>query len=378
MCSKVETGWLTKSLPPEFQLLIECCQANFTLRRGRSSKTRQSNVDWLRFRALAERHRVEGLAWNGLRELSIEHSQEIADSLLAAAREIAEHGLRAAFECKRLKEYFGSHGVPILFLKGLAVGHLAYGDAFRKAASDIDVLVPADQIRQAGSRLRKLGYRAVLPECDDDATLERWHGGSKESIWVDKNGALCLELHSALTDHQDLISGIGISSPFQTVTVIQGITLATLANDELFAYLCVHGASSAWFRLKWIADLAGLLDGSSEAELARMLTRAKSLGAGRSVEQALLLVCYLFPLLPIGASLSRALRRRPIATWLARRSLAQLLAPEPTQRRFGTLTIHLTQLMLAPGLQSAWREFRRQFFHRAHNKRFGGATKNGI
>ena len=377
MCSKVNTGWVTQSLPPEFQLLIECCQANFTRRRGRSLKGQQANVDWPRFLALAQRHRVEGLSWHGLRELDVQLPEEIAASLLAAAREIAEHGLRAAFECKRLREHFDTHGMPSLFVKGLAVGHLAYGDAFRKAASDIDLLVRADDIGHAGFQLRELGYKAVGPECDDDATIERWHRCSKESTWVNKDETMCLELHSALTDHQDLVNRIGIDSPLRTVTVMPGLNIATLANDELLAYLCVHGASSAWFRLKWIADFAGLLDGASEADLAHVLARARSLGAGRSAEQALLLACYLFPLLPYDTPFSRALRRNPIATWLARRSLAQLLAPEPTKRRLGTLTIHLTQLMLAPGFLSPWREFRRQLFHRAHNKRFGRQIKKG-
>ena len=375
MCTKVEAGWATKSLPPELQLLIESCQANFTQRRGRSLAGHRVNLDWPRFWALAQRHRVEGLAWHGLRSLDTKLPEEFAVPLMAAARGIAEHGLRAAFECERLREHFGSREVPLLFLKGLAVGHLAYGDAFRKASSDIDLLVRADDIGHAGFRLRELGYKAVGPECSDDDTIERWHLGSKESTWVNSDETLCLELHSALTDHQDLIGGIGIDSPLQTVTVMPGITLATLANDELFAYLCVHGASSAWFRLKWIADLAGLLDGSSEAELAQMLAQAQSLGAGRSADQALLLACYLFPLLPVDAPLSRALRRKPIATWLARRSLAQLLAPEPTKRRLGTFTIHLTQLVLAPGLKSSWHEFRRQIFHHAHSKRFGGSTE---
>ena len=377
MHSKVDIGWATKSLPAEFRLLIECCHANFTQRRGERTDGHQANVDWPRFQALAQRHRVEGLAWHGLRALDIQPPEEIALSLLAAGRQIAEHGLRAAFESERIRDNFASQGMPLLFLKGLAVGHLAYGDAFRKAASDIDILVPAAQIGQAGSWLRELGYKAVDPECDDDATIERWHRVSKESTWVNREDTICLELHSALTDHHDLISGVGIGSPIQNIAIMPGITLATLANDELVAYLCVHGAASAWFRLKWIADLAGLLGGASEAELARLLARARTLGTGRTAEQALLLACYLFPLLPFDASLSRALRRDPIATWLARRSLAQLLAPEPTKRRLGTLTIHLTQLMLAPGLQSAWREFRRQLVHRAHNKRFSGSIEIG-
>ena len=46
--------------------------------------------------------------------------------------------------------------------------------------------------------------------------------------------------------------------------------MPTLADEPLYAYLCVHGASSAWFRLKWIADLNALLAGRTAEEIAAL------------------------------------------------------------------------------------------------------------
>ena len=74
-----------------------------------------------------------------------------------------------------------------------------------------------------------------------------------------RQGAISSRLHTRVADHPDLLSQVGIDSPIQIVTVAKHIALPTLARDELFAYLTVHGASSAWFRLKWITDLAALL-----------------------------------------------------------------------------------------------------------------------
>ena len=42
-------------------------------------------------------------------------------------------------------------------------------------------------------------------------------------------------------------------------------SLRTLGDAELFAYLCVHGASHCWFRLKWLADLNAWLAGQARA-----------------------------------------------------------------------------------------------------------------
>jgi len=76
--------------------------------------------------------------------------------------------------------------------------------------------------------------------------------------------------------------------------VAPGIRLPTLARDEQFAYLCVHGASSAWFRLKWISDLAGVLHGQSGEMIERLFERSQALGAERAAGQALLLADRLF------------------------------------------------------------------------------------
>ena len=385
MHSESGTGWVVDTLPVEFRALTECCQANFQSSKSTPGTARRSSgvrdilpccgldLDWQRFSVLCERHRVEGLAWHGLRVMDFAVPECVISVLLEKSREIAQDGLKAAHACDRIRSSFAVRRTPLLFLKGLAVGKLAYGDAFRKSASDIDILVSPDSLNEAASALRELGYRAVIPVCNDVAKLRRWHGLSKESTWVDISGSLRVELHTALTDHRDLLPDVGVHSPQQAVTVMPGLDLATLAQDEMLVYLCVHGASSAWFRLKWIADFAGIISGLTDLELNLLLDRGRELGAGRSVKQALLLACFLFPLLSFEAPLAVALRRDRTAMWLARRSLAQLLAPEPTARAGGTLMIHLTQLMLFPGWRSASGELRRQLDQFWQTRHFGAA-----
>ena len=103
-----------------------------------------------------------------------------------------------------------------------------------------------------------------------------------------------VDLHVAAADNPMLIPGITAYSPTQEVDIGNGIRLKTLARDELVAYLAVHGASSLWFRLKWIADFAALVDGSSGMEFRRLYMRSQELGAGRAAGQALLLADRLF------------------------------------------------------------------------------------
>lgn len=143
-----------------------------------------------------------------------------------------------------------------------------------------------------------------------------------------------------------------------------GVRLPTLRTEELFAYLCVHGASSAWFRLKWLTDTAAFLHGRSSEDIEHLYTRSQALGAGRAAGQALLLADAIYGSLANVGPLAERLMRDRGTRWLfqaAHRQLAGRKVPvEPTARPWGTAIIHLTQLLLQPGVSFPVSEFARQ------------------
>lgn len=344
----------------EFRLLVECCRWNFA--GGNDGQIREfaGKADWPRFVRLSRRHRVQGLVHRCLRELPPPLAGEFAASLSADVAAIAEHNLRAARQSALLLEAFTAAELPLIFLKGLALSKLAYGDPFVKMSQDIDVLVPAASIAGAAAALDQLGFRLEMPAVPASSTrFERWHRLRKESVWRSPEG-LMLDLHSRLADSPELIPGVGTGSPQQSVDVAPGVVLPTLAADELFAYLCVHGASSAWFRLKWVADLAALLNDCSPGEIERLYERSQQLGAGRAAAQALLLTAATFGT-AAGSELEQRLAGKPANRWLGNAAWSQLVRDsEPTEVRLGTAAIHLTQLLLVPGLGFKLRELSRQ------------------
>ena len=143
-----------------------------------------------------------------------------------------------------------------------------------------------------------------------------------------------------------------------------GIELPTLADDELFAYLAVHGSSSAWFRLKWITDFAATIQGKPPEALERLYRRSQQLGAGRAPAQALLLADLLFESLCEAPALKRSLERDSRNRWLCRMAYRQLAGRpepgEPTSRTLGTAAIHVSQFLLLPGPAFKLSEFVRQ------------------
>ena len=346
---------------PELALLMQSCASAF----GLGVPTVHKEIDWPLFLRLARFHRVQGLVWSDASKRAMPIPPEITAAIEADASDIAMANVQSALECRRLLRRFEDAGMAPLFVKGLSLGTLAYGNAAVKAAVDIDLVVADDQLEQTADLLRSDGYRLEQPSGNyDPSRLRAWHGPGKESTWVRPHPWSVVDLHTRLFDHPRLIPRIGPSSPRRMVEVSKGIQLPTLQEEELFAYLCVHGASSAWFRLKWITDLAALVHRKSAAEVAHLHHHSQELGAGRAAGQALLLADALFGTLRGAPELLRTLRSDRVTRWLCGRALRQLVGRgepvEPTARMGGTAMIHLTQFFLLPGWSFKASEFGRQ------------------
>jgi hypothetical protein len=346
----------------EFELAVQCCRNSFGVFEGASSVAFPAVTDWGRFLRLVRFHRIEGLAWDSLSAHDILPA-EVRSSLSEAAASIAAQNLQAAVECRTLLEAFGAANVPLLFLKGLTLGALAYRNPALKAAVDIDLLIDPADLGKAAALLGECGYRLALPNgASGGERLKVWHRVSKESAWTKDSPPLQIDLHTRAADNSQVIPAISVHSSRRLVDIGSGIRLPTFADKELFAYLAVHGASSAWFRLKWISDFAALLNGRDAGELASLHARSQSLGAGRAAGQALLLAHALFGTLDQAGELRSTLHKDRQTRRLFRAALNLIRGEpaEPTERRLGTLTIHWTQLLLLPGAGFALSELSRQ------------------
>lgn len=344
----------------EFNLAIAACAWNFTGADAARIERYSAQADWNRFVRTVRRHRVEALAWRCLDEFDISLPPAVAERLSSDARLVVETNLRAAREMARLRDAFDQAGLPILFVKGLTLSALAYHNPFIKMACDVDILVDVATIAESDTVLRSLGY---APVASVRADLAAWHRTRKESAWRHAESGIALDLHSRLADSPRLVPTVGLDSPRQTVVIAPGIELQTLAPAELLAYLCVHGASSAWFRLKWITDLAALLHGLPAEDIAWLYDQSQRLGAGRAAGQALLLAELLYNI-DLGEALKRQLTDDRAVRWLCQIAVREMTArdnlKEPTEVRFGTVMIHFSQLLLFPGVRGKWLELRRQ------------------
>ena len=334
---------------------MECCHPDLDPARTRRAA---AGVNWPGFVDVVDRHRIAGLAVRALAGIVPERwAAELADR----GRRDAAANLRAAAACAELERRFAAAGVRRLYLKGLTLSVLAYGSPSIKASADIDILVAPDDIAAAVGVLVEAGFALADPAGLPLDRLGQWHRHHKETNWVRGADRVAVDLHSRLADSPALLT-LGVDAPAQRVAVGGGIVLPTLAADLLPAYLAVHGASSCWFRLKWIADFAALCGDLGAKELER---EAAMLGAERPMAQALLLANALFGLFGD--------RRDPLLASRANRRMVALAlgtigGREPTERRLGTLAIHRNQLLMKAGPRfvagEAWRQARAAWSNR--------------
>ena len=80
-----------------------------------------------------------------------------------------------------------------------------------------------------------------------------------EFLLVKRAGNLQVELRWRMMENALLLAGADPWSHTRDVALSETITLRSMDDELLFAYLCAHGAGHGWYRLKWLADLNALL-----------------------------------------------------------------------------------------------------------------------
>ena len=339
---------MARSFSPEFRLATACAMWPPSNCRTESIRNASAGLlDWDRFLQVMRRHRVASLVQDGLTRARCEIPAHIAREIAAETRALLRHNLASAAEASRLWHLFTETHLPIRFIKGVSLAVLAYGSIGLRHSRDIDLLVPPEAISKVCAILERAGYRRLLPPPNfSEAQLRMWLRRCKEICYVHDDKQLVLELHSRLFDNYRLLSDIVIDGPLRTVSVTKEISLPTLGEEDLFAYLCAHGAVCRWFRLKWLADIGALLAQQSESGIERLYLAAEARGAGRSAAEAMLLCSHLLGT-TIPDRLVAKLRRKPGIRWLETIAFKAMTAEQiPPDVTFGTTWSSVARFLL--------------------------------
>lgn len=322
----------TKGFSPEFLLVAACCRWPASSARDAAVRAGAAQVrDWDGFLRLVGRHRVAGLVHDALAAAAPMVPAAIAAKLAVRSKAAAERNRLLLAELSLLKHALDADGIVFLVLKGAPLAHIAYGAATTKQTLDIDVLVAPADAKAAFDVLKSRGYAPIPPAVGITDTQFRALLRYGREIEMARPGSdLLIDLQWRIAENPTLLDAVDTHSPTQIAEPADGLVVRTLAADDLFAFLCVHGTYHHWSRLKWLADLNALLATTGD-DLTQLYRHAQKIGAGLCAGQALLLCRRLFDL-PLPATIVAALEIDRRASRLANIALHAMTKPSAANK----------------------------------------------
>lgn len=328
------------SLSPEFRLLLDCSvgpsapQSSLHAARveGACAATGGDTVNWDVFMGLVDRHGVPTQAYTTLKRCAPGGvPAQIAAQLQEKSARSRMKALGLAAELARLGRLFAAEGIELMPLKGPLLSVKLHGDPAFRHQGDLDLMVKPEDLDRAGRLLLDEGYRRISPDFDLSkkqrevlqSTLHHYGYSHPQRL-------VPVELHWRLL----LWMPEHIEEPWNRSRPMEwsGARFRQPDDEMLLLFLCGHGSHHAWFRIKWLSDVAALLSRAAAMDWACVLETAGRLDLRRSLAQAALLVCLLYgmslnePLATMAAS-----EKKTVA--LARHSMKAMLMTEEETRK---------------------------------------------
>jgi hypothetical protein len=306
------------TLDRDFDLIFSCLRTSLGLDAAHTLRERASGAAGCSgFPHIARRHGVLPLVHAALESAC---PDLVPDGVLREMRIFCAANARRneelAGELLRLLALFETHAVRAMPFKGPVLAQMLYGSAALRQISDLDIVVPPDEARQAAAALLSAGYRRQEPPGSHEH--RSLFDSGKDLIFVRPDRAICVELHWRFSeDGFNLALDSGELWRRLESTGFCGASVRSLQPEDLLLVLCVHGARHQWRLLKWICDIAALIR-QDRLDWALVSSRAVSLHIERIVRTGLLLT---EELLGVAAPLASA--PDPVARQLAREVAAQ-------------------------------------------------------
>jgi hypothetical protein len=273
----------------EFRLACACC-VGWRVgadREGMRAILRERGFDGARFLRIIDRHRIAGLAQLALGGVE-DVPDELRRELAGRAKGFARTNLGAAVLAGRLCRALEEGGVRVVVMKGAALAVEAYGLLEARQSKDIDLRVGVENVDAAVAILREAGLQRVGPRMGSSAGQERlWRRYRKDFQFRQEGSGLEVELHWRVVENAYLVPACFPGWDVVRVAVGPSIELPCLSRRAQLPYLLVHGATHGWPRLKWLADVAALVEGMDAGEVRAVIGDGERDGMGAMMQQGL-------------------------------------------------------------------------------------------
>jgi len=269
--------------PPEYQrayaLLLCCARAHWDLPyEERGTQLIQDGVSWDDLIWLAEFHGVWPMVYENLTKICRDTLPDaVDDRLRRRTHATATHGVFLTKELGRLLTLFEARGLPALSFKGPVLAQIAYGDIKRRPCLDLDILVPRTQYQEATRLLIEDGYIPHEKVAKLSGIQEQMY------LWLARQypfrrgaSVFNIDLH---IDIMPPLYGydVGFETLWQRAELFRvgGETVRSFEVEDHLQILCYHGAKNRWEALKYVCDVAELIQSFPGLDWSRLAERAR-------------------------------------------------------------------------------------------------------
>lgn len=289
-------------LSPEFRLVTACswlpATTDATQQNESIAQLSQGGLDWNEVARLVRKHDVAGQFCSVMSKFSWLHVPiETAELLKALRTEQAARALGQVAEMARVGRCFTEAGLTLIPLKGVALSQELYRNPCVRNACDLDILVRPEDVARGEELLVRLGYRHALgfhemPDRQKRHIIETLH----HHEYVNDAIGVCIELHwrSFLWTSEQVAALWSSAVPLPWLNC----GLQQLSPETTALFLMDHGARHGWSCLKWLSDVAMLLENLPENKWLSLYEQAAFFDLQRIVLQTVTLLHWFYDIAP--------------------------------------------------------------------------------
>jgi hypothetical protein len=297
---KSSAGTLEKKAGGNFaleqELLLLCSRIELKPEQiNRASFLMSLSPDWNYVLGVAYRNGVLPIVYKNLSQNpAFSIYSEISEEARAFFTTHTAHNIFVTGKLIEAIKMLDSEGIPSLPFKGPLLAMRAYKNIALRHFVDLDLLVQPKDFDRALKLFLEKGYK-IYGNLEPKKTSWLFINRKKDIGLISADEKVRIELHWKL-------SGSFFALPLELKRLwtrlekmnLGGYQVNTLPFNDLFVYLCLHGARHGYERLNWICDLCVLIQTEKEIDWKAIHDHAQKHGCGKVVELGLLLVYEFF------------------------------------------------------------------------------------
>ncbi len=267
---------------PEHKLLIACLKSHMDQKNALDIKELLTQkIDWDYFHRIVALHGVLPIIYTNLKNIAqdsvpVKEMNHLKEQYLANV----QRNLILTGELLKIMDLFESNGIEAIPLKGPVFAESVYGSLSLRQFVDLDILVHKSNILKVKQLFLEREYR-LLAELEP-VEIEKYLISQYNFHFYNTQNNISIELHwdiSSMNDHFQIDPNQLWDDVRQVL--ISGKKVLSFAPENLLLILCIHGSRHNWKRLKWICDVAKLIQVHQKMDWNFIIEFAKNTGSKR-------------------------------------------------------------------------------------------------